>query len=268
VSNRATAPVTRERKAILGEGLGIRAFLAEVFYLPREKDEAPVDPLQIEFEGYHAGFGVAGRGKYLPQSHPARGRGNLSHRLIEVIFDAHAASLSRLVHRLRPRPKVVQNQYAIFIVARRSASPWRAEQLAPQLELCLPRLASSPAPEGSIDGLRAFSRNPGHRASPQHSTPLTAKEKRQDFFFATPNHLAILAKRENAADRKELVRFQQYPRGLSMFGSLSLRVLGGNDPWRLGHHFDFSRELLDLGDDLALDQVQEVAAASAWKFRA
>jgi hypothetical protein len=38
--------------------------------------------------------------------------------------------------------------------------------LALQLELCLPRLVSSPAPEGSIDGLRAFSRNPGRRASP------------------------------------------------------------------------------------------------------
>jgi hypothetical protein len=39
------------------------------------------------------------------------------------------------------------------------------EQLALQLELCLPRLVSSPAPGGSIDGLRAFSRNPGRRAS-------------------------------------------------------------------------------------------------------
>jgi len=37
--------------------------------------------------------------------------------------------------------------------------------LALQLELCLPRLVSSPAPGGSIDGLRAFSRNPGRRAS-------------------------------------------------------------------------------------------------------
>ena len=76
-------------------------FLAEAFYLLREKDEAPVDPLQIEFEGYQAGFGVAGRGKHLPQSPPARGRGSLSHRLIEVIFDAHAASLSRLLNRVK-----------------------------------------------------------------------------------------------------------------------------------------------------------------------
>jgi len=38
--------------------------------------------------------------------------------------------------------------------------------LALQLELCLPRLVSSPAPGGLIDGLRAFSRNPGRRASP------------------------------------------------------------------------------------------------------
>jgi len=38
--------------------------------------------------------------------------------------------------------------------------------LALQLELCLPRLVSSPGPGGSIDGRRAFSRNPGRRASP------------------------------------------------------------------------------------------------------
>jgi hypothetical protein len=38
--------------------------------------------------------------------------------------------------------------------------------LALQVELCLPRPVSSPAPGGSIDGLRAFSRNPGRRASP------------------------------------------------------------------------------------------------------
>ena len=39
--------------------------------------------------------------------------------------------------------------------------------LALPLELCLPKLVSSPVPaEGSIDGLRAFSRNPGRRASP------------------------------------------------------------------------------------------------------
>jgi hypothetical protein len=31
-------------------------------------------------------------------------------------------------------------------------------------ELCLPRLVSSPGPGGSIDGHRAFSRNPGRRA--------------------------------------------------------------------------------------------------------
>jgi hypothetical protein len=39
-----------------------------------------------------------------------------------------------------------------------------AARLALQLELCLPRLLSSPVPGGSIDGLRAFSRNPGRRA--------------------------------------------------------------------------------------------------------
>jgi hypothetical protein len=37
--------------------------------------------------------------------------------------------------------------------------------LALQLELCLPRLVSSPGSGDSIDGLRAFSRNPGRRAS-------------------------------------------------------------------------------------------------------
>ena len=42
----------------------------------------------------------------------------------------------------------------------------QAARLALQLELCLPRLLSSPAPEGSFDGLRAFSRNPGRRARP------------------------------------------------------------------------------------------------------
>ncbi len=38
-------------------------------------------------------------------------------------------------------------------------------ELAPQPELCLPRLVSSPGPGGSIDGLRAVSRNPGLGAS-------------------------------------------------------------------------------------------------------
>ena len=42
--------------------------------------------------------------------------------------------------------------------------PLDTRELALQLELCLPRLVSSPAPGGSIDGLRAFSRNPGRRA--------------------------------------------------------------------------------------------------------
>ena len=50
-------------------------------------------------------------------------------------------------------------------LAERRGSRVGAEQLALQLELCLPRLVSSPAPGGSIDGLRAFSRNPGRRAS-------------------------------------------------------------------------------------------------------
>src|SRR5439155_5333697 len=44
--------------------------------------------------------------------------------------------------------------------------------LALQLELCLLKLVSSPKPGGSIDGLRAISRNPGHRASAEHPTPL------------------------------------------------------------------------------------------------
>jgi hypothetical protein len=42
-----------------------------------------------------------------------------------------------------------------------------AARLALQLELCLPRLLSSPVPGGSIDGLRAFSRNSGRRARPR-----------------------------------------------------------------------------------------------------
>jgi hypothetical protein len=46
--------------------------------------------------------------------------------------------------------------------------------LALQRELCLPRLVSSPAPGGSIDGLRAFSRNPGRRASPVSVLSLSA----------------------------------------------------------------------------------------------
>ena len=44
-------------------------------------------------------------------------------------------------------------------------------ELAPQPELCLPRLVSSPGPGGSIDGLRAVSRNPGRRASPTSLLP-------------------------------------------------------------------------------------------------
>ncbi len=47
----------------------------------------------------------------------------------------------------------------------------QAARLALQLELCLPRLLSSPAPEGSFDGLRAFSRNPGRRARPTSLLP-------------------------------------------------------------------------------------------------
>ena len=52
---------------------------------------------------------------------------------------------------------------ATFLGAHRSGL---TRVLALQRELCLPRLVSSPAPGGSIDGLRAFSRNPGRRASP------------------------------------------------------------------------------------------------------
>src|SRR5439155_6735464 len=44
-------------------------------------------------------------------------------------------------------------------------------RLALQLELCLPRLLSSPVPGGSIDGLRAFSRNSGRRARPTRLLP-------------------------------------------------------------------------------------------------
>jgi len=53
-------------------------------------------------------------------------------------------------------------------------------ELALQLELCLPRLVSSPAPGGSIDGLRAFSRNPGRRARPGSYSHLTKPLAKRD----------------------------------------------------------------------------------------
>jgi hypothetical protein len=45
---------------------------------------------------------------------------------------------------------------------------------------------------------------------------------------------------------------------LSTFGSMPLRPWR-NDSWRLAYDVGLSRELLDFADDLALDQVQEVA---------
>jgi hypothetical protein len=54
------------------------------------------------------------------------------------------------------------------------AEAWRgarAARLALQLKLSLPRLISSPASKGSIDGLRAFSRNSGRRARPTSLLP-------------------------------------------------------------------------------------------------
>src|SRR5205823_9206169 len=84
---------------------------------------------------------------------PARLLAGDQDRQFERLDEADPPDLVRGVTGKHQRPTSV-----------RSGSPDKV--LAPQLELCLPRPVSSPAPGGSIDGLRAFSRNPGRRASP------------------------------------------------------------------------------------------------------
>src|SRR5438034_1140017 len=93
----------------------------------------------------------APRGRTPPELRPNSSSGLLSapEQLLDPVHKTHAASVCRLSS---SGDESYGNLFA---------------RLALQLELCLLRLVSSPGPGGSIDGLRAFSRNPGHRARPR-----------------------------------------------------------------------------------------------------
>jgi hypothetical protein len=90
-------PTLRGLKAILGEELAPPAFIAPVVYLPCKEPEAVQELAKVDFERDEPRSLVASRLDGMAKRQSRRSRRELTHRFIEIIFEAHAATISRLL---------------------------------------------------------------------------------------------------------------------------------------------------------------------------
>jgi hypothetical protein len=138
-----------------------------------------------------------------------------------------------------------------------------AARLALQLELGLPRLLPSPAPEGSFDGLRAFSRNSGRRARPTSPLPLPLQGAEP---FVLPRLSAEVAERAHDGGRPVLVLLSTSDRSSTSSPPSTCSITNTSRPLAGADGECAAREVEAVSDDqvrAAVDAYDEAASASS-----